>query len=104
MVIEPFVSPLLQKNLGDSPEQRILQSIQQLEYAILDGVYKILLEEKKKIAVLSSHETSKDILVTNFLQDLLPYYNLAAFDLKAFPETPEKTLENLNRFDLLTGF
>ena len=92
---------LLQKNLGDSPEQRILQSIQQLEYAILDGVYKILLEEKKKIAVLSSHETSKDILVTNFLQDLLPYYNLAAFDLEAFPETPEKTLENLNRFDLL---
>jgi len=92
---------LLQKNLGDSPEQRILQSIQQLEYAILDGIYKILLEEKKKIAVLSSHETSKDILVTNFLQDLLPYYNLAAFDLEAFPETPEKTLENLNRFDLL---
>ena len=92
---------LLQKNLGDSPKQRILQSIQQLEYAIMDGVYKILLQEKKKIAVLSSHDTSKDILVTNFLQDLLPYYNLAAFDLEAFPETPEKTLENLNRFDLL---
>lgn len=92
---------LLQKNLGDSPEQRILQSIQQLEYAIMDGVYKILLEEKKKIAVLSSHDTSNDILVTDFLQDLLPYYNLAAFDLEAFPETPQKTLENLNRFDLL---
>ena len=92
---------LLQKNLGDRPEQRILQSIQQLEYAIMDGVYKILLQEKKKIAVLSSHDTSKDILVTNFLQDLLPYYNLAAFDLEAFLETPEKTLENLNRFDLL---
>ena len=92
---------LLQKNLGDSPKQRILQSIQQLEYAIMDGVYKILLQEKKKIAVLSSHDTSKDILVTNFLQDLLPYYNLATFDLEAFPETPEKTLENLNRFDLL---
>mgnify|MGYP003685144511 FL=1 len=92
---------LLQKNLGDSPKQRILQSIQQLEYAIMDGVYKILLQEKKKIAVLSSHDTSKDILVTNFLQDLLPYYNLAAFDLEAFPETPKKTLENLNRFDLL---
>ena len=93
---------LLQKNLGDTSEKRILQSIQQLEYVIMDGLYKILLEEeKKKIAVLSSHETSKDILVTNFLQDLLPYYNLAAFDLKAFPEQPEKTLENLNRFDLL---
>tara|TARA_B100000767_G_scaffold275095_1_gene310411 strand:- start:9326 stop:10987 length:1662 start_codon:yes stop_codon:yes gene_type:complete len=92
---------LLQKNLGDTPEQRILQSIQQLEYVVMDGIYKILLEEKKKIAILSSHGTSKNILVTDFLQDLQPYYNLAAFDLKSFPEQPEKTLENLNRFDLL---
>ena len=92
---------LLQKNLGDSSEQRIIQSIQQLEYALMDGIYKILLQEKKKIAVLSSHDTSKNILVTNFLQDLQPYYNLASFDLKAFPKSPEKTLENLNRFDLL---
>lgn len=92
---------LLQKNIGDTPEKRILQSIQQLEFVIMDGLYKILLQEKKKIAILSSHETSKDILVTNFLQDLLPYYNLAAFDLKTFPEQSEKTLENLNRFDLL---
>ena len=68
--------PLLQKNLGDTQEQRILQSIQQLEYAVVDGIFKILLKKKKKIAVLSSHNTSEDILITNFLQDLLPYYNL----------------------------
>ena len=92
--------PLLQKNLGDTQEQRILQSIQQLEYAVVDGIFKILLKKKKKIAVLSSHNTSEDILITNFLQDLLPYYNLAAFDLKAIPKNPSKTLENLNRFDL----
>ena len=29
---------LLQKNLGDQPEQRILQSIQQLEFALMDGI------------------------------------------------------------------
>ena len=92
---------LLQKNLGDQPEKRILQSIQQLEFALMDGIHQILLDEKKKIAVLKSHNTSQDILITSFLQDLLPYYNLASFDLKAFPITPQKTLENLNRFDLL---
>ena len=63
--------------------------------------HQILLDEKKKIAVLKSHNTSQDRLITSFLQDLLPYYNLASFDLKAFPMTPQKTLENLNRFDLL---
>ncbi|MDG1264186.1 MAG: Gldg family protein, partial [Flavobacteriaceae bacterium] len=92
---------LLQKNLGDQPEKRILQSIQQLEFALMDGIHQILLDKKKKIAVLKSHNTSQDILITSFLQDLLPYYNLASFDLKAFPINPQKTLENLNRFDLL---
>jgi gliding-associated putative ABC transporter substrate-binding component GldG len=92
---------LLQKNLGDQPDQRILQSIQQLEFALMDGIHQVLLEEKKKIAVLKSHKTSEDILITSFLQGLLPYYNLASFNLKAFPEAPQKTLENLTRFDLL---
>ncbi len=92
---------LLQKNLGDTPEQRIIRSIQQLEYVTMDGVHQLFLENKKKIAFLSSHKTSKDILVTSALQSLSPYYNLASFDLKAFPETPKKTLENLNNFDLL---
>ena len=62
---------LLQKNLGDQPEKRILQSIQQLEFALMDGIHQILLDEKKKIAVLKSHNTSQDILITSFLQDLL---------------------------------
>lgn len=92
---------LLQKNLGDSKELRMEQSIQQLEYHLLDGVHQLTIEEKKKIAVLNSHGTSKDQLLVSFLQDLLPYYNIASFDLKAFPEEPQKTMENLQRFDLL---
>ena len=92
---------LLQKNLGDTKEQRIEQSIQQLEYHLLDGIHQFTLKEKKRIAVLSSHGTSEDRTLVSLLQSLLPYYNIASFDLKAFPEEPQKTLENLNRFDLL---
>ena len=89
------------KNLGDTKEQRIEQSIQQLEYHLLDGIHQLTLNEKKRIAVLSSHGTSEDRTLVSLLQSLLPYYNIASFDLKAFPEEPQKTLENLNRFDLL---
>lgn len=92
---------LLQKNLGDSKELRMEQSIQQLEYHLLDGIHQLTIEEKKNIAVLDSHGTSKDELLVSFLQDLLPYYNIASFDLKAFPEEPQKTMENLQRFNLL---
>lgn len=93
--------PLLQKNLGDSPEQRIEQSIQQLEYHIMDGIHQLLLKEKKRIAVIKSHRTSTDLKLFSFLQSLLPYYNIASFDLKAFPKRPGITLENLLRFDLI---
>lgn len=92
---------LLQKNLGDTPEQRIEQSIQQLEYHLLDGLHRLLLTKKKSIAVIRSHKTSADENLMSLLQDLLPYYNLASFDLKAFPKAPEKTLANLLRFDML---
>lgn len=92
---------LLQKNLGDTPEERIEQSIQQLEYNLTDGLHRLFLKEKKSIAVVSSHKGSKDLQLASLLQSLSPYYRLASFDLKAFPNQPEKTLENLNRFDLL---
>ena len=92
---------LLQKNLGDTQEERIEQSIQQMEYHLLDGIHQLTLKEKKRIAVLSSHGTSEDRKLVSLLQSLLPYYNIASFDLKAFPEEPQKTLENLNRFHLL---
>ena len=92
---------LLQKNLGDTPAQRMEQSIQLLEYTLMDGLHQLLLKKKKRIAVIKSHGTSEDKTLLSLLQSLLPYYNLAAFDLRAFPNVPQKTLENLLRFDLV---
>ena len=92
---------LLQKNIGDTDEDKIQRSIQQLEYQIVDGLHQIMLKSKKSIAILTSHETSNELKLTDFLQSLTPYYNLASFDLKAADITPKKTLENLSRFDLL---
>ncbi len=92
---------LLQKQLGDSENDMIIRSLQQLEYKIMDGLYKIMLNEKKNIAVLSSHKTSESIRVSDLLQNLKPYYNLAAFDLKNSEISLKESLKNLNRFDLL---
>lgn len=93
--------PLLQKNLGDRPEEKIQRSIQQLEYQLLDGIHRLTLERKQNIAVLTSHNTSEEIKIADFLQSLKPYYNLAAFDLKATEISALKSLKNLQRFDLL---
>ena len=92
---------LWQKNIGDLPQELFFRSVSQLEYQFLDGIKRLTLEEKQNLAVLTSHDTSEAALITDFLQSLKPYYNLASFDLKALPEEPKKTLDNLNRFDLL---
>ena len=92
---------LLQKQLGDNEEEKIFRSLEQLEYKILDGLHKVILKEKKNIAILTSHETTNNIKIADLLQNLKPYYNLGSFDLKNKDVTPKKTIENLKKFDLL---
>ena len=92
---------LLQKQLGDTENEKIIRSAKQLEYQIMDGIHKVRLKEKKSIAVLSSHKTSENIKITDLLQNLKPYYNLAAFNLKNSELRSKESLKNLNRFDLL---
>ena len=92
---------LLQKQLGDTENEKIIRSVKQLEYQIMDGIHKVRLKEKKSIAVLSSHKTSENIKITDLLQNLKPYYNLAAFNLKNSELSLKESLKNLNRFDLL---
>ena len=92
---------LLKKNLGDTPEKIILQSLQQLEFQFMDGIEQITLTEKKNIAFLTSNETSKNIFLVDLIQSLQSYYNVASFDFNADTIDRAKTLQNLNRFALL---
>ena len=92
---------LLQKQLGDSENEKIIRSLQQLEYHIIDGIFKVIINQKKNVAVLSSHKTSNNTKIADLLRNLKPYYNLAAFDLKAPTVNSKESLENLSRFDVL---
>ncbi len=92
---------LFKKQLGDNEKEKIIRSLEGLEHKILDGIYKVILEKKKNVAVLTSHKTTENIKIADLLQSLKPYYNLGSFDLKNEDVTPEKSLENLKRFQLL---
>jgi len=93
--------PLIQKNLGDNKQQKINRSIEHLEFQFYNALYKLVQKNKETIAILTSHGASKNIVVADFMRSLQPYYQLAAFDLKALKNEPEKTIENLNRFKML---
>ena len=92
---------LLDKQFGDTERNKITRSIQQIEYLILDGIRRVTLKEKSNLAVLTSHQTSKNIKLADLLQSLKPYYNLASFNLKNYENTPLQSLNNLKRFDAL---
>ncbi len=92
--------PLLKNSLGDTQEERLSKSIQNLEYTFADGFTKLTTVEKKKVAVLRSHGTLEDAYIADFLNLLQDYYRIAPFDLKALEDNPKQTLENLERFDL----
>ena len=50
---------LLKKQLGNTQNENIFHSIQLLENKIMDGIYRVSLRNKKNIAFLSSHGTTK---------------------------------------------
>lgn len=91
---------LYKNNLANSDNEKIASSVQHLEYAFADAFTKLTIIEKQTIAVLKGNGELDDIYIASFLQSLKDYYRIAPFDLKAFPENPEKSLENLERFDL----
>ncbi|WP_298421735.1 gliding motility-associated ABC transporter substrate-binding protein GldG [uncultured Kordia sp.] len=92
--------PLYKNNLASSDEEKIASSVQHLEYAFADAFTKLTLLEKQTIAILRGHGELEDVYISSFLQTLKEYYKIAPFDLTAFAENPEKSLENLKRFDL----
>lgn len=91
---------LLKQKLGSLEQEKISLSVQNLEYAFTDAIAKMQLKKRKKIAVLRSHQTLSDIEISDFLQLLGQYYNLAPFSLEK-EENPEKVLQQLSDFDLL---
>ena len=96
-----FRIPLITNKLGDSRQEKLNRSIAQIEFKFFDAFFKLTRNQKKSLAVLTSHSTSENDKIADLLKDLQPYYKLASFDLKALEKDPIKTLENLKRFELL---
>ena len=92
---------LLKKQLGNTQNENIFNSMQLLENKIMDGIYRVNLRNKRNIAFLSSHGTTKKIKIADLLKNLKPYYNLSGFNLKNSKITPLQRLNDLMMFDLL---
>jgi gliding-associated putative ABC transporter substrate-binding component GldG len=92
--------PLLKNKLGASSEDRINNSVQQLEYAFADAFTKLATNEKKRVAVLKGNGELDDIYLTDYLSTIREYYNIGAITLDSVSNNPQKVLDQLKSFDL----
>ncbi len=92
---------LVKNTLGATTEERVNNSIQQLEYIFVDALKKLIHPKKQKIAVLKGNGQLPDAKIADFIKTLQEYYFVGAFTLDSVASNPEKTLKDLQRFDMI---
>ncbi|WP_456424425.1 gliding motility-associated ABC transporter substrate-binding protein GldG [Lutibacter sp.] len=92
--------PLLKDIFSNSQEEQLESSIQNLEYAFINAIYKLTSKKSKKIAIIKGNGELNDIYIADFLRKLNEYYFLAPFTLDSVAKQPQKTLKQISKFDL----
>lgn len=93
--------PLLKNQIGASDEERVTASVQQLEYALANGLSKLIYPREKKIAVMRGNGELPDARIADFIRTIQEYYFMAPFTLDSVASDPQKTLKDLEEYDLV---
>jgi len=92
--------PLLKNKLGASTEERVTNSVRNLEYAFADAFTKLSIKKKKRVAVIKGNGELQDIYMADYLTTIRDYYNIGAITLDSIANNPQKVLDQLKSFDL----
>ncbi|WP_019671505.1 gliding motility-associated ABC transporter substrate-binding protein GldG [Eudoraea adriatica] len=92
--------PLLKNKLGASSEERVNNSVQNLEYAFADAFTKLTIQAKKRVAVIKGNGELDDIYLADYLTTIRDYYNIGAITLDSVETNPQKVLDQLKEYDL----
>lgn len=93
--------PLLKNQLGITANERITNSIQNLEYAFANAFNQLIHPKNRKVAVLKGNGELDDKYIADFFSTLRNYYFIAPFTLDSIVKSPAKTLQQISEFDLL---
>lgn len=92
---------LIKNKIGASQQDLVSNSVQHLEYAFADGFNKLTQPKKRKIAILKGNKQLEDKYIADFVKQLGSYYFIAPFTLDHVTNHAQKTLDDLNKFDLI---
>jgi len=92
--------PLLKNKMGASTTEKMIGSVQNLEYSIADALNKITKNKQKKIAVIKGNGELQDVFMAKFLLQIRESYHIGPFTLDSVAKSPIGTLEALEKYDL----
>lgn len=91
---------LLKNMMGASTQEKVVSSVQHLEYAVAEAIQKLTTEKTKKIAVIKGVGQLHDLQIADLLMAVRESYFTAAFTLDSVTSNPVKTSADLKGYDL----
>lgn len=93
--------PLLKNMMGASTAEKVVNSVQHLEYAFANGFNTVTKSKEKKIAVLKGNGEVEDYQLADLLKTVRENYHIAPFTLDSVATNPLNTEKELKKYDLI---
>jgi len=92
--------PLLKNLMGATTAEKVVTSVQHLEYAFANAFNTIAKAKEKKVAVIKGNGELRDILMADFIKQVRENYYIGTFTLDSVAKKPNESLAYLKKYDL----
>ena len=92
--------PLLKNMMGASTAEKVVSSVQHLEYAFANGFNTVSKSKEKKIAIIKGNGEMHELLIADFLKSVRENYYIGPFTLDSVAVSPQNTIKALKKYDL----
>jgi gliding-associated putative ABC transporter substrate-binding component GldG len=92
--------PLLKNMMGASTAEKVVSSVQHLEYAFANAFNTVSKDKEKKVAIIKGNGELHDILIADFVKSVRDNYYIGTFTLDSVAKNPNESLKFLNKYDL----
>jgi gliding-associated putative ABC transporter substrate-binding component GldG len=92
--------PLLKNMMGASTAEKVVSSVQHLEYAFANAFNTVAKEKEKKVAVIKGNGELHDVLMADFIKSVRDNYYIGTFTLDSVAKNPIESLKYLKKYDL----
>jgi gliding-associated putative ABC transporter substrate-binding component GldG len=93
--------PLLKNRIGASTADKVVSSVQHLEYAFANAINTVCKDKQLKIAVLKGNDELPDILMADFIKEVKNNYFIGTFTLDSVAKKPVESCRYLKKYDLV---